>query len=166
MPWTRVLHALLLTAFLGASILVGTAARAAEPPVAVIVHEQVPVDDLSLRELRRIFLGERLFWTKDLTITLLVPPRGSYERKVLLDKIYQRRSEGQYQHHWINKLFSGGAPSTPKTGGSPKMLASLVREIPGAITLIPVDKVPKGAKVLRIDGKQPGEVGYPLTPPG
>lgn len=168
MPWPRVPHAFLLTAFFGALSLVGPAgvAAAGGAPVAVIVHEQVPVDDLSLPELRRIFLGERLFWAKDLTITLLVPPKGSQERKVLLDKIYQRRSEGQYQHHWINKLFGDGARSTPKTGGSPKMLASLVREIPGAITLIPADQIPKGVKVLRIDGKQPGEVGYPLAPPG
>lgn len=168
MPWTRVPHALVLTAFFGAQSLVGPSgvAAAGGTPVAVIVHEQVPVNDLSLPELRRIFLGERLFWAKDLTITLLLPPKGSQERKVLLDKIYQRRSEGQYQHHWINKLFSGGARSTPKTGASPKMLASLVQDIPGAIALIPADNIPKGVKVLRIDGKQPGEVGYPLAPPG
>ena len=169
MPWTRVTHALQRTALLGALLIAGpleiaeVAAASDAVPVAVIVHRQVPVDGLSLPELRRIFLGERLFWTRDLTITLLVPPRGSPERKVLLDKIYQQRSEAHYQHHWINKLFGGGAMSTPKSTGSP---TSLVREIPGAIALVSVDKIPKGVKVIRIDGKQPGEVGYPLAPPG
>lgn len=165
MPSTRATHALLPTVFLGALFLGSPMAKgvANEAPVAVIVHEQVPVDDLSLHELRRIFRGERLFWTNDLTITLLVPPRKSPERKVLLDKIYQQRSEAQYQHHWINKLFGGGgAQSTPKTTRSP---ASLVREIPGAIALASTDKIPKGVKVLRIDGRQPGEAGYPLAPP-
>ena len=144
---------------------VGNPVAGAEVPVAVIVHEQVPVDELSLAELRRIFLGERLFWSKDMTITLLVPPRGTRERKVLLDRIYQQRSEAQFQHHWINKLFSGDARSNPKITGSPRMSASLVREIPGAIALVPADRIPSGVKVLRIDGRTPGEAGYPLVPP-
>lgn len=143
----------------------GTLVAGTEAPVAVIVHEQVPVDELSLAELRRVFLGERLFWSKDLTITLLVPPRGTRERKVLLNNIYQQRSEAQYQHHWINKLFSGEAQSNPKITGSPRMSASLVHEIPGAIALVPADRIPQGVKILRIDGRMPGEAGYPLVPP-
>ena len=50
------------------------ALEARQAPIAVIVHEDVPVSDLSLSELRRIFRGERLFWAGDMTITLLAPP--------------------------------------------------------------------------------------------
>lgn len=142
------------------------AARAAEAPVAVIVHSQVPADELSLAELRRIFFGERQFWAGDLLITLLAPPQGTPERKVLLNKIYQRRSESQYQHYWINRLFGEGVQSAPKITGSHTMSASLVREIPGAIALVSASKIPRGVKVLRIDGKLPGEAGYPLGPSG
>jgi len=131
----------------------------ARPAVAVIVHEQVPVDELSLSELRRIFRGERLFWSRDLTITLLAPPRGSPERQVLLDKVYGRGSEADYQHFWINKLFDKGGRTAPKVTGSPM---NLVREIPGAIAVVPADRIPRGVKVLRIDGRSPGEAGYPL----
>ena len=160
--WTAILPAM----FLGALFLFESPADGAGVPIAVIVHEQVPADEISLPELRRIFRGERLSWSKDLTITLLMPPRGSRERGVLLDKIYEQRSEAQFQHYWINKLFGEGAPSAPKITGSPRMSASLVREIPGAIALVPVDQIPRGVKVLRIDGKQPGEAGYPLVSSG
>lgn len=132
-------------------------------PIAVIVHEQVPVDELSLSELRRIFRGERLFWAGDLTITLLVPARGSREREVLLGKIYEQGSEAEYQRFWINKLFDKEGQTAPKMTGSPQMSAGLVREIPGAIALVPVDRIPRGVKVLRIDGRRPGEAGYPLS---
>jgi ABC-type phosphate transport system substrate-binding protein len=138
----------------------------AEEPVAVIVHERVAVDDLSLPELRRIFLGERRTWVNDRTITLLTPPRESPERKVLLNRILGRRSEDQYQHHWFNKLLDDGTQVTPKTPGSPEVTAGLVREIPGAIALIRLSRVPRGVKVLRIDGKRPGEAGYPLRTSG
>lgn len=161
---TRASRVLLPAVFFGGLCLAGTPVAGAEAPIAVIVHEQVPVDDLSLPELRRVFLGERLFWSKELTITLLVPSRGTRERKVLLDKIFQR-SEAQFQHHWINKLFSDGAQSNPKITGSPRMSASLVREIPGAIALVPANRIPPGVKILRIDGRRPGDAGYPLVPP-
>ena len=136
---------------------------AARISIAVIVHEQVPVDDLSLAELRRIFLGERRSWSPELAVTLLMPPKGSAERRVLLERIYGQRSEVQYQQYWINKLFADETPAGPKITGSPEMSASLARVIPGAVALVPAGKIPKGVKVLRIDGKLPGESGYPLA---
>jgi hypothetical protein len=139
------------------------AAGAAKVPIAVIVHPQVPVDELSLPELRRIFLGQRPVWSSKLMVTLLMPPRGSPERETLLRKIYQQRSESQYKQYWITRMFGDGPSIAPKDTGSHEMSASLVREIPGAIALVPMDRIPAGVKVLRIDGKQPGESGYPLV---
>ena len=135
-------------------------------PIAVIVHEQVPVDELSLPELRRIFRGERQSWSRELTVTLLLPPRGTPERQVLLRKIYQQLSEVEVQHYWINRLFGDEVQAGPKITGSNEMSASLVREIPGAIALVPADRIPAGVKVLRIDGKKPGQAGYPLVASG
>lgn len=135
-------------------------------PIAVIVHEQVPVGDLSLAELRRIFLGERQSWSRELMVTLLLPPHGTPERQVLLKEIYQQRSEVQVQQYWINRLFGSEGQAGPKITGSNEMSASLVRGIPGAIALVPADRIPEGVKVLRIDGKKPGEAGYPLVASG
>jgi hypothetical protein len=161
---TRAFHiGVLCHVLLGLHLASGPLPAKSKPPIAVIVHPQVPVEDLSLSELRKVFRGERQFWSKELTVTLLTPSRGTPERKVLLSKIYQQRSESQYQHHWINKLFSDGAQSAPKITGSPEMSASLARVIPGAIALVPADRIPEGVKVLRIDGKRPGESGYPLV---
>jgi hypothetical protein len=135
-------------------------------PIAVIVHGQVPVGDLSLPELRQVFLGERQFWSRELMVTLLLPPRGTPERKVLLKEIYQQRSEVQVQQYWINRLFGNQVQAGPKITGSNEMSASLVRVIPGAIALVPANQIPEGVKVLRIDGKKPGEAGYPLVASG
>jgi ABC-type phosphate transport system substrate-binding protein len=170
MPRPRAVHRWII---LSCAALAGTlaplaAADAARTPIpiAVIAHPQVPVDELSLAELRRIFLGQRPVWSSELMITLLTPPRGSPEREVLLHTIYQQRNETQYQQYWINRLFADGAPTVPKGTGSPEMSASLVREIPGAIALVSSDRIPQGVKVLRIDGKLPGDNGYPLVASG
>lgn len=169
MPETRAARskvALLRTVLLGVLLFSGPATGGGRIPIAVIVHPQVPVDELSLAELRRIFLGERQSWSKELVITLLTPPLGTPEREVLLREIYQRRSEVQYQQYWINRLFSDGASIAPKMTGSNAMSASLARDLPGAIALVPADKVPHGVKVLRIDGKLPGDASYPLVTSG
>jgi hypothetical protein len=165
MPTTRAIYAWIaffLIALFGVLSPLAAIIAAARVPIAVIVHPQLSVDELSLAELRRIFLGQRQFWSSRLTITLLMPPRGSPEREVLLGDLYERRTEAQYQQFWINKLFDDRAPIAPKITGSHTMSVSLVRGIPGAIALVPVDKIPEGVKVLRIDGKLPGESGYPL----
>jgi len=154
------------TVFLGGVYPPAGGAVKAPVPIAVIVHPQVPADDLSLPELRKIFLGQRPVWSSELMVTLLMPPRDSPEREVLLRQIYQQRSESQYKQYWINKMFADGAPVAPKATGSREMSASLVREIPGAIALVPLDRIPPGVKVLRIDGRQPGENGYPLIASG
>jgi hypothetical protein len=146
------------------TVLLGAAK--APVPIAVVVHPRVPVSELSLPELRKVFLGQRPVWSSELMITLLMPPRGSPEREVLLRQIYRQRSETQYQRYWINRMFADGAPVAPKATGSREMSASLVREIPGAIALVPLDRIPPGVKILRIDGRQPGESGYPLNASG
>ncbi len=150
----------LLTVLLG---VLGPPHAEAGTTIAVIVHENVPVSDISLPELQRIFLGKRHSWSRELTVILLIPAQGSQERQLLLNKIYGKRSEAQYKQYWINKLFGSGTPIAPKITSSPEMTASLVREIPGAIALIRTGSIPRGVKVLRIDGKQPGEAGYPLV---
>jgi hypothetical protein len=155
--------AVLAIVLLGTGIFSGTSTGAERIPVAVIAHPQVPANDLSLQELRRVFLGERHSWTDHLTITLLAPPRGTLERQVLLHQIYQRRSEVEYQQYWINRLFGDGPSLSPRNTDSQETSASLVRGLPGAIALIRADRIPPGVKVLRIDGKRPGEAGYPLA---
>jgi ABC-type phosphate transport system substrate-binding protein len=129
-------------------------------PVAVIVHPGVPVSDLSVEELRKIFLGDRQFWNQDLRITPLVPVTGSPVRAVLLD--LSQKTEAQYRHHWIAKVFRAEAMSQPKVVTSPAMLGDLVSGIAGAISLVDASQVPRQAKVLTVAGKRPDDPGYPL----
>ena len=51
------------------------------PPLAVIANAGIPVDTLSLAELRKVFLGDRQFWSGDLRVTLLVPRPGWAEHR-------------------------------------------------------------------------------------
>ena len=135
------------------------AAVAAE--VAIVVRPDVPVNNLSFAELRKLLLGDRQFWTPGLRVTLVIRSPGSPEREVVLKTIYQM-SEAQFRQYWIAKVFRAEAPAGPRVVYSNEMAAELVSAIPGAVAFVESAQAPKGLKMVKIDGKLPGEKGYAL----
>jgi hypothetical protein len=126
-----------------------------------VANPSTPVDGLSLAELRKIFLGDRQFWNPSLRIVPLVLGPGARERELALRSIYGM-SESQFSQYWIAMIMRAEVTSAPKTVSSPEMASQLIAGIPGAIGFISADKVQPGLKILRINGKFPGESGYPL----
>jgi ABC-type phosphate transport system substrate-binding protein len=129
--------------------------------VGIVVNASVPVTNVSFNELRRIFLGERQFWSSSLRVTLLMRAPAAREREVLLKDVYEM-SEAQVRQHWIGKVFRAEAPSAPQMFYSDEEILQAVAAIPGSIAAVDTTRVPKGLKVLRIDGHLPGEAGYRL----
>jgi ABC-type phosphate transport system substrate-binding protein len=136
-------------------------AAAESGDIAIVVRPDVPADNLSFAELRRLLLGDRQFWSSSLRVTLLVRAPGAREREVVLKNIYQM-SEAQFRQYWIAKVFRAEAAAGPKIVYSNEMAAELTTAIPGAVAFVEADQVPKGLKVLKINGFLPGDKAYPL----
>lgn len=149
------------TALLCLCLSTGSTAAASDIDVSLVVHPGVPVDNLSMAEVRKILLGDRQFWSVDLRVVLLIRAPVTHERDVVLKKIYQM-SESQFRHYWIGKVFRGETTSGPKLIYSDKMATELTALIPGGIAFVGSDQIPKVVKVLKVDGRLPGETGYPL----
>lgn len=130
--------------------------------VAIVVHPEIQVEELSFNELRSIFRGEQQFWGDGVRITLLVRAPVASEREVILDRIYGM-TEDQYQQYWIAKVFRAEVAAGPKIVYSTDMARDLVGAIPGAITFMPAGEVDSNVKVLRVDGTLPGDADYPLN---
>src|SRR5256885_14010934 len=129
--------------------------------IAVVVHPETPVSDLSLAEVRKVFLGERQYWSAKLPVVLLIRAPVARERDVVLHVIYQM-SESQFKQFWVAKIFRAEAASPPKIVYSNDMQYELVTAMPGAIAFVDARNVRAGAKVLRVDGRLPGDPGYLL----
>jgi|SRR5689334_8142615 ABC-type phosphate transport system substrate-binding protein len=129
--------------------------------VVVVANPTVPVSDLTFTELRRIFLGERQFWSSNLRISLLLSPPAARDREVLLKTVYDM-SEAQLRQHWIGKVFRAEVASAPQMYYSDEEILQAVAAIPGSIAAVNATRIPRGLKVLRIDGRLPGESGYRL----
>lgn len=126
-----------------------------------MVRPDTPVDDLTLSQTRKLFLGERQFWKSNMEVILLVRAPGARERDVLLKVIYQM-SEAEFKQYWILKMFRAEAVAGPKIVYSTQMTAELLAALPGSVAFVDVSQVPKGLKIISIDGKLPGQPGYPL----
>jgi hypothetical protein len=129
--------------------------------IAVIVHPDTPVSDLSLSEVRKVLLGERQYWNSKLPVVLLIRAPVARERDVVLRVIYQM-TEAQFKQYWVAKIFRAEIVSPPKIVYSNDLQYDLVTAMPGAIAFVDARNVRPGLKVLRVDGHLPGERDYPL----
>jgi len=129
--------------------------------IAVVVHPDTPVDDLSLAEVRKVLLGERQYWNSKLPVVLLIRAPVARERDVVLRVIYQM-TETQFKQFWVAKIFRAEAASPPKIVYSNDMQYELVAAMPGSIAFMDARNVRPGLKVLRVDGHLPGDRDYPL----
>lgn len=158
---TRVFAIGLLITSTGALSASALGQQSDDRPVAIVVHPDTDISNLTLDELREIFLAERLYWPDHSRIVLLVRAPAAYERTFVLDRIY-RMSEAEFRSYWIKKMFRAEIPSGPRVVFSNNMAIGLVTAIPGSIAFMLASDVTPDVKVVRIDGKLPSEDGYPL----
>ena len=150
-----------LLCFLLLVCLTGAAPAPAAGDIALVVRRDVPIDNLSFGEVRKLFIGDRQFWSSNLRVTLLMRAPVARERDIILRTIYQM-SEAQFRQYWISKVFRAETASGPKIVYTNEMASQLVAAIPGAVAFMDVSEAPQDLKVLKIDGRLPGEKGYPL----
>jgi len=127
--------------------------------LAIVVHEDVPSTGISSSELRQLLFADRLFWSPKLRVTILIP--AGRERAVLLNTVYHM-TDAQFRQFWIARIFRAETSVGPKIVYTDDMALELVNAIPGALAVIDAAHVPSHLKVLRVDGRLPGDKGYPL----
>jgi hypothetical protein len=160
-PSAAVLFALSLAA---ASPLAMEQARPPQPDadaLAIIVHKSNPTEELSLRELRRIFMLERQTWGHGRKITLVLRESGQPERAGAIRLICEM-SEEDYDRHVLLQTFRGTISQGPREIRSAAAMLRFVFNAPGAIGYVPADSDTSLTRVLRIDGLLPGHPRYPL----
>lgn len=143
-----------------ALVFAGSAARAAE--LAIVVNPQNPVTELSARELREVLLMERQHWRGGARVYLILPESGTPEKDLLLRKGLQM-NEDQLRRHFLTKLYGGEIPAFPGTAASPAAARRVVAHAPNALAVVDSSTVDGTVKLVRIDGRRPGDPGYLLA---
>ena len=129
--------------------------------IAIVIHKDTEIDNVSLTVLRNIFLANQQFWPDRSRIILLVRAPKSEERDLILNTIY-KMDEAQFRQYWIAKMFRAEVPRGPKIVFSTDMMLELVVAIPGSISFVNSEEATDDVRVVRVDGKLPSDPGYPL----
>lgn len=133
-------------------------------PLVIVVNRSNPVDNLSLTELRKIFLGNRSHWADGRRITLVMRDPGEAERKILLRDVCGM-SEEQLKNHFLHGLYTGEILVSPKTLATPAGVKKFIFNVPGAIGYLRIGDLDNSVKTVRVDELSPDDKSYKLRVP-
>lgn len=138
-------------------------ARAADGAnrLAVIVSKDSPVSVLTAADLKKIFLGEKTKGDDGVKYVIALRSNGTADHAAALQLVFGM-SEAALTKHFLAAAFTGVMPAPPKQLPTAAALKKYVALTPGAIGYVQADQLDDTVKAVPIDGKAPGEAGYPL----
>jgi len=152
-----------LAGLAGLLLVPASRALAAPPPIqlAVIVGAATRLVNISLADLQRVFSSE-VVTADDGTRLLPInhPPRTA--DRVAFDRLVLGRDPDAIGRFWIDRRIRGGS-GPPRTVDNVQALRRAVSGLPGAISYLRTSLLTPDVRAVRVDGKLPGEPGYPLV---
>ena len=130
--------------------------------IAIIVNKDNAVEDVSFTDLVRIFKMEKKIWDDGSQIYLVTRGSLSPEKEAVLKTVY-KMDEQELKKFWLVKIYQGTVPSFPKVIASNQSMKAFVQQVPNAVGYIDAAYADDSVKVLKIEGKLPGENGYKLA---
>jgi ABC-type phosphate transport system substrate-binding protein len=118
---------------------------AEEDGVVVIAHTSVPVDMLSQKEVRRIFLGRKTTWENKTTIRFATLKQGTVHEAFL--RRYVKKTPRQFNNYWKKLIFTGKARASP-TFDTPEDLIQYVAKTQGALGYAPSENVGADVRIV------------------
>ena len=114
--------------------------------VVVIANNSVNTDNLERKEIKKIFLGKKMYWDDNQKIVLFIlnksPAHNEFVRK------YLGKSENQFTNYWKQLLFTGKGMLPQRV--SEKEMLEKVKQIEGAIGYAPDNLAINGVKIVRV----------------
>lgn len=155
---TRAIRLALLPVAVGIAVL-SAAAELGAQQLAIVVNQSSDIDNLTLDQVRRIFLGQSLQLPngKHADVAFLAPEQGRFAKQVLgfpADAVRRR---------WVALVFRSESNTLPPEFARPEQLKQFLLEHETGVVFLPLSAVDARMKVVRINGKSPNDPGYPLT---
>jgi ABC-type phosphate transport system substrate-binding protein len=140
--------------------------EAAGDPIVVIVNAANPVDNLSMGELKKLFMSDRSKWDTGKAVAPVMVTAGAPERTAFLKQVCGM-NDTDFGKYFVAAAFSGKSATPPKEVGSAASVKGVVAGSPGAIGFVKAsdfhgDGSDGGVKAVKVDGAAAADAGYKL----
>ena len=132
--------------------------------LAIVVNRNNPVDEMTLWQLREVFLGDKRWWSGKRRVLLVTLPRGAAERQTI-HRVVDQMNDADLDKYYFFGVYRGEFVTSPATQRTPNDVRAFVAAHPGAIGYLRASDLDDSLKVVRINGLLPGDDGYPLRLP-
>jgi ABC-type phosphate transport system substrate-binding protein len=141
------------------ALLMSVAAGVFATDFAVIVHPSNPVRAMTLAELGRMFKGKSGPWPTGRNITLVLREPSQPAMKFVIERVMGMGvEEGKTILTEATRKSTAPVVFVP----SDSDVVKAVEASPGALGIVDVYNISGGVKVVKIDEKQPFDLGYVL----
>ena len=132
------------------TLLGGALPAAALDGVVIIANKNVPVDGISVADLKDIYTGRTTYWPDGQSVKLAVLDDQTTEKTdAALEEVSGMDSTSQFKTFWQRMVFSGRG-QMPKEIGDTASLVAYVAATKGAIAIVLADADLKGVKKLEV----------------
>jgi hypothetical protein len=138
--------------------------RASDSVLTVVVNKSNPLDSITKKQLRDLLLGEVILWPDKRHVTLVEREAGSRTFQRML-QVVLKMNETEYTRWLLDIEFRAHTPPLIKRLNSDEGANKFVFNVPGAVAItdgVTGGTVSSQVKVLRVEGKLPGDPEYPL----
>ena len=161
---SRIAAALLLVAACSAGLLPVHPAPATplEEHFAVVVSSDVPVDSLTLDQLRHLFLFREKYWKHGRPVRIILPETQLEPGSFLLERIY-RMDYAALRRLILEKVYQEQIDLAPRVVASDSVALDYVAAGRGLLSLVRFSATNgKVVRMVAIDGVAPGSPTYSL----
>jgi len=148
----------MLTVFLA-----GSAPAWAGDAIVVIVNSANPVDNLSVAELKKLFLSERSRWDTGKAVAPVMLGPGAPERAAFLKQVCGM-SDADFGKYFVQAAFTGKDATAPREVSSARDVKSVVAGSPGGIGFVKASDFSgdSGIKAVKVGGAAAADAEYKL----
>jgi ABC-type phosphate transport system substrate-binding protein len=134
--------------------------------LVVIVNSSNPVDNVTMSDLRKLFLSERDRWETGKSVAPVLLTAGQPERVAFLKEVCGM-SDADFSNYFVKAEFAGKSATPPREVGSAREVKSVVASSPGGIGFVRAselhgDSSDGGVKAVKVDGLSASDPGYKL----
>lgn len=135
------------------------AAEGGSEPLAVVSSKEGGVAELSMYQLKRLFMGDAIVGPAGELIPLNRDAKGP--ERTGFDLTVLGMSQDVAARYWIDRRIRGQS-GAPKAVEPAAVIQKVVARLPRAVAYVRLREVSPDVQIVKIDGRKASDAGYPI----